>query len=227
MNIALETHSSRPGRAKSSVAFDALKRDIMLGELPEGRALTELELARRFQCSQGTVREALLQLQDEGLVIRQGHRGTQVSACTEEEAVELFRIRRMIEIRGVRQAVRAGRRTLTSDLNMLLARMIDVAKTGDELSLAALDRDFHRRLFADADLPALDPILHRCLVHNHRFKISRTEASRRDLNQTALRHEPIIAAIAAGDAEGAAEALDHHIVTIVDFGPAIFPEAHS
>ena len=54
--------------AKSAAAFNALKRDIMLGVLPAGAALTELELAAHFGCSQGTVREALLQLQEEGLV---------------------------------------------------------------------------------------------------------------------------------------------------------------
>ncbi len=72
---------------KAFVAFNALKRDIMLGTLSAGTSLTELELAAHFQCSQGTVREALLQLQEEGLVLRQGHRGTQVSECTADEAV--------------------------------------------------------------------------------------------------------------------------------------------
>ncbi|MDT8333360.1 FCD domain-containing protein, partial [Roseomonas gilardii] len=66
-------------------------------------------------------------------------------------------------------------------------------------------------------------ILHRCLVHNHRYKISRSLGPR-DLRQTALRHEAIIAAIAQGDAGAAATALQHHIATIVDLGPNIFPD---
>jgi predicted transcriptional regulator len=57
---------------KAGAAFNALKRDIMLGTLAPGTGLTELELAAHFQCSQGTVREALLQLQEEGLVRRRG-----------------------------------------------------------------------------------------------------------------------------------------------------------
>jgi DNA-binding transcriptional MocR family regulator len=62
-----QTNTKSP---KSGAAFDALKRDIMLGVLEPGTGLTELELAAHFQCSQGTVREALLQLQEEGLVLR-------------------------------------------------------------------------------------------------------------------------------------------------------------
>lgn len=227
MNIAFENGSRRATAMKSYAVLSALKRDIMLGDLAPGQTLTELELAGRFACSQGTVREALLQLQDEGLVVRQGHRGTVVSACTEGEAVELFRIRRSIEARGIRRAVAGRSRSLVTDLRLLATAMERAADSADELELASLDRDFHRRLFADAELPALDPILHRCLVHNHRFKISRSTAAERDLRQTARRHAPIVAAVEAGDAEAAARALDHHIVTIVDFGPAVFPEAEA
>lgn len=209
---------------KASLPFMALKQQIMLGELEAGQVLTELDLASRFSCSQGTVREALLQLQEEGLVQRKGYRGTQVSACTTDEAVEMFHIRQAIETRGIRRAMRHPSRDLVPDLRALMRRMEEAAEGGDELELAALDRDFHRRLFAEAGLAALDPILHRCLVHNHRYKISRSLGPR-DLRQTALRHEAIIAAIAQGDTEAAAAALRHHIATIVDLGPNIFPDS--
>jgi DNA-binding GntR family transcriptional regulator len=210
--------------AKSAAAFNALKRDIMLGVLPAGTALTELELAAHFSCSQGTVREALLQLQEEGLVRRQGHRGTQVSECTEAEAVEMFRVRQQIECSGIIRALQAPSRALISDLKALFAEMIDAGKAGDELELASFDRDFHRRIFQDAQLPALDPILHRCLVHNHRFKISRSTTPR-DLVATAQRHGAIIEAIEGGYAAAASAALSHHIATIVDFGPDVFADA--
>lgn len=209
---------------KSAAAFNVLKRDIMLGVLPAGAALTELDLAAHFSCSQGTVREALLQLQEEGLVRRQGHRGTQVSECTEAEAVEMFRVRQQIECNGILRALQMPSRTLVSDLKVLFSKMLDAAAAGDELELASLDRDFHRRLFLDAQLPALDPILHRCLVHNHRFKISRSTMPR-DLVATAQRHGSIIEAVESGNVANATAALRHHIATIVDFGPDVFPDA--
>ncbi|YBV94491.1 GntR family transcriptional regulator (plasmid) [Phyllobacteriaceae bacterium JZ32] len=210
--------------AKSTATFNALKRDIMLGVLPAGTALTELELAAHFSCSQGTVREALLQLQEEGLVRRQGHRGTQVSECTEAEAVEMFRVRQQIECNGIVRALQAPSRTLISDLRALFTEMLDAGRAGDEFGLASFDRDFHRRIFQDAQLPALDPILHRCLVHNHRFKISRSTTPR-DLVATAQRHGSIIEAIESGDIAKASAALHHHIATIVDLGPNVFPDA--
>ncbi len=221
-----ERKRGRTGRVptgKSAAAFVSLKREIMLGALQPGQPLIELELATRFSCSQGTVREALLQLQDEGLVLRNGYRGTQVSACTPEEAVELFRIRQSIECRGIVHVLQNPSRTLVADLKGLLSDMTTAAAKGDELELASIDREFHGRIFMDAGLPALDPILRRCLIHNHRFKISRSMGTR-DLAQTAQRHEPIVAAIEARDLKAASAALFHHIATIVDFGPNVFPD---
>jgi DNA-binding GntR family transcriptional regulator len=119
--------------------------------------------------------------------------------------------------------MRAPSRTLVKELNGLLEKMLVAAGAGDELELASFDRDFHRRIFEDANLPALDPILHRCLVHNHRFKISRSPMAR-DLEATALRHRSIIDAIEGADVRRATAAMHHHIATIVDFGPEVFPE---
>lgn len=195
----------------------------MLGTLPAGANLTELEIAAHFQCSQGPVREALLQLQEEGLVLRQGHRGTQVSLCTPDEAIEMFRLRNSIECNGIPRVMIRRTKKLTDDLKGMLEGMLQAADDEDEYRLAAIDRDFHRRIFDEADLPALNPILHRCLVHNHRFKISQS-GSARDLRGTALRHCSIIDAIEAADVDAAQTAMRHHIATIVDFGPAVFPE---
>lgn len=211
-----------PGRAARAVALlDALKRAILLGELPPGAALLELELAQRYGCSQGTVREALLGLQDDGLVVRQAHKGTRVSDCTEAEAVEMFRLRHDIETRGVRRACGHMTPALLDDLGALVRAMEHAAAEGDEYGLAEHDRAFHRRLFQAAGLPAVEPLLYRCILHNHRFKITRS-AGPRDLPTTARRHWTIVDALRAGDSAAAERAVGHHVATIVDLGPELF-----
>lgn len=217
------TKYSQNKQSRATVVFDVLKRDIMLGILPAGANLTELELAAHFQCSQGPVREALLQLQEEGLVLRKGHRGTQVSFCTPDEAVEMFRLRNSIECNAISRVMSHDTTQLVHELKNMLDEMLLAADQNNEYQLAAIDRDFHRRIFMNADLPALEPILHRCLVHNHRFKISQSP-SQRDLRGTALRHCSIIEAIEHGNIKAAQTALRHHIATIVEFGPAVFPD---
>ncbi len=220
-NLLRSRQASVPRPAKSGEVYEAVKREIMLGGVASGAPLVELELAGAFGCSQGPVREALLQLQEEGLVIRQGHRGTRVADCTADEAVEMFRLRQSIECRGVVRALQRPSRTLVTDLKRLIDTMEEAALAGDEYRLAEYDRDFHRRLLRDANLPALEPILHRCLVHNHRFKISQS-AGERDLLATARRHFSILESIERADGTTAAQALAHHIATIVDLGPQVF-----
>jgi DNA-binding GntR family transcriptional regulator len=221
LNLLRSRQASVPRPAKSGEVYQAVKREIMLGGVAPGEPLIELELAGVFGCSQGPVREALLQLQEEGLVIRQGHRGTRVADCTVDEAVEMFRLRQSIECRGVVRALQRPSRTLAADLKRLIDVMEEAALAGDEYRLAEHDRDFHRRLLRDANLPALEPILHRCLVHNHRFKISQSTGVR-DLVATARRHFSILEAVERSDAATAAQALAHHIATIVDLGPEVF-----
>jgi DNA-binding GntR family transcriptional regulator len=221
LNLLRSRQASVPRPAKSGEVYEAVKREIMLGGVAPGESLIELELAGVFGCSQGPVREALLQLQEEGLVIRQGHRGTRVADCTVDEAVEMFRLRQSIECRAVVRALQRPSRTLAADLKRLIDVMEEAALAGDEYRLAEHDRDFHRRLLRDANLPALEPILHRCLVHNHRFKISQSTGVR-DLVATARRHFSILEAVERSDAATAAQALAHHIATIVDLGPEVF-----
>src|SRR5882724_9333222 len=121
----------------------------------------------------------------------------------------MFRMRQSIECRGAARALKRPSRTLTAELASLLAAMEQAAADDDEYRLADLDRDFHLRLFRDADLPAIEPMLHRCLIHNHRFKISRLTGAR-DLVATARRHLAILDAVERGDETAAVGALGHH-----------------
>lgn len=205
---------------RSHAIFVELQREIVLGILAPKSALLELDLADRFECSQSTVREALLQLQEEGLVTRLPHRATHVADCLGADARELLRIRHDIECRGVVRAlerldpqVRAG---LDEDIEAMRAAAIE----GDEYRLSVFDRQFHLRLFGAADLPSVQPILGRCLIHNHRYKILNSQPNRA-LMETAERHLAITAALDAGSVERVQGALSHHISTIVDFGPSI------
>lgn len=226
--MAVETFPQRlpdrPMRAASSrrshMIYVDLQREIVLGMLAPRSVLLELELANRFEVSQGTVREALLLLQEEGLVHRLPHRGTTVADCRAEDAEELIRLRHDIECRGVRRAIARYGQALAEPMQAHLLAMQKAADGGDEYLLSVHDRAFHAELFNAADLPPVQPVLARCLVHAHRFKILHP-AQKRDLIDTANRHQVIIDALAAADVDQAVAALSHHITTIVDFGPNI------
>jgi len=196
-------------------AYSAVKRRIILNDLQPGITLTELGLARELGCSQGTVREALLRLQEDGLVIRSGHRGTTVTPLDPEEADEIIALRRRIEMRGAVRAAAAVMDSALQELQALQDEMERVASAGDQYRLIELDTDFHLAIFRLAGLQALEQILVRCILHSHRQKLWEPR-HRRPLLETARRHQPIYERLAARDGAGLAEALGHHIDTIVD-----------
>lgn len=224
--MAVESFSSasvtelvpRQSSRRSHRLFVALQKEIVLGVLPPEKALTELDLAQRFQCSQGTVREALMQLNEEGLVKRLPNRGTHVAPCNADDARALLQLRREVECNHLDRVMARADAALHDDLHDLLNAMRNAARDRDEYLLSVHDRAFHTRLFEAADLPLVAPILTRCLIHNHRYKILNSQPNRA-LEETAERHVPILGALEARDVTRLHDLLSHHISTIVDFGP--------
>ncbi len=195
--------------------YAAVKRRIVLNELRPGVALTELGLAADLGCSQGPVREALMRLQEDGLVLRNGHRGTVVTSLNPEEAIEILALRRRIEVRAAPRAVQSVDARALERLSTFKARMIDAARAGDEYGLIELDTAFHLEIFRLAKLQALEQILVRCILHSHRQKLWEPR-HRRPLVDTAARHNALYELLAARDGQGLADALGRHIDTIVE-----------
>ena len=172
--------------------------------------MVELEVAARFQCSQSTVREALLLLQEEGLVQRSPHRGTRVSVLTEDEALEMLRLRRDMECRAA-QRLFAGTPAARPTSRLRCARnsppwrrprrgrRVCAGRGGPGVPSAAV---------RGGRLPNVEPLLLRCLIHNHRFKILNGR-ERHDLHHAARRHVPIIEAVEP-DTAGLVAALERH-----------------
>jgi DNA-binding GntR family transcriptional regulator len=195
--------------------YTTVKRRIVLNELKPGMALTELGLARELGCSQGPVREALLRLQEDGLVLRSGHRGTYVTPLDPEEAEEILGLRKRIEVRAAPRAARAVDAAALKRLAELIGRMKAAAEAGDEYALIELDTAFHLEIFRLSGLRALEQILVRCILHSHRQKLWEPR-HRRSLMETAERHDAIYELLAARDGTGLAAALGDHIDTIVE-----------
>lgn len=208
---------------KGSAVYETLKRLIVLGQLREGEPLLEIQLATQFGCSQGPVREALMRLQEDGLVLREGYRGTMVSTTTEAEAREMLALRVRLELQGLRRAVPRLTATDIAGLAKQVEAMEELARAGDDYGMVEADRDFHLTIFRAAGLPALEPILLRCFLHVHRASWAKP-GRRRTLMEAARRHWPIVEALRGPDADGGAAALRDHILTVVEDMPPLTAE---
>ncbi len=213
---------------KSSAVYHALRRAILLHRVAPGQALLEQQIAATMGCSQGTVREALLRLEQDGLVERRGYRGTYVSDTSEAEAALMVRVRIEIECRGARlAAARAGDADFLH-LGQILSRMEAAETRRDGYAMSELDRSFHLAVLRLAGLPALAPILTRCSLHVHRFIYARgpqgtTPDNRLGLPSGAELHRELLAVLAGGDGEAAAEAMRRHIERVIEsWAPSLF-----
>jgi DNA-binding GntR family transcriptional regulator len=197
-----------------ALVYESLKRRIMMNELKPESALTELGLAKEIGCSQGTIREALLRLQEDGLVTRAGHRGTMVTRLDAEEAREILALRRRIEVRGALKAAPNVTDDALRRLHEVMRQMESAARLDDAFALIEFDMAFHLTIFRLAGLDALEQILTRCTIHTHRSKLW-APGHRRSLIDTARRHAVLAERLAARDGAGLAAAIGEHIDTIV------------
>jgi acetyl esterase/lipase/DNA-binding GntR family transcriptional regulator len=197
---------------KADEVYAQLKRQCIMSDLAPGQQLVELELAASMQCSQSTVREALLRLQEDGLVMRQGYRGTSVTSISPIEAQVFLDLRSRLETEAVRQSINKLRPDDFIALRAIIDAMEAAALRDDNYALFEMDLEFHMRLFRVANLPALVPILIRCSVYNHRNKIAQSKQSRA-LIETARRHHKIVDALERGDVDAVEEIMRRHVLS--------------
>lgn len=76
---------------------DSLRDRIISGELEPGMRLTETDLASKLKVSRGPLREAILQLTEEGLLVKETYKGLRVRSVSQRELSELYSMRTTLE----------------------------------------------------------------------------------------------------------------------------------
>jgi len=199
---------------KGDAAYHAVRRLILLGYTRPGEPLLEQRIAEQLKCSQGTVREVLLRLEQDGLVLRRGYRGTVVSTTSIQEAAQMVEIRIQIESIGVRKSVHSMGDEVLAGLAALTGAMDEAIRALDFYRCSELDREFHMALFRQADLPSLEPILNRCALHIHRFTYLNAEAKEPDLS-FGDNHRILLHAIESRDPATAVASIKTHVGQVI------------
>lgn len=142
----------RVGRRTTDLVFRYLQRRIISGELGAGERIDINEVARLLEVSRTPVREALLQLETEGLVDRRPYRGTVVRGVDMGFVAETYALRLYLES----LAAQVGASRLTDDdlesMRVTLKKLASVKKEADpHRSFNQLNREFHGVLARAAD----------------------------------------------------------------------------
>lgn len=188
---------------------EKLRQEILKGDLSPGTRLTELDLADRWQVSQGTIRAALKTLQYEGLVEYRPRRGTFVTSITEEDVLEIYTLRDSLEALAARRAAtsmtEAGRRSVERVLQL----MRSAVASRNRKRMLDLDFEFHRTVVEMSNHKRLIDIYAR-LESQTRLFLTMTDRFHHDLDELLAIHEPLANAIMKGDAERAFALASHH-----------------
>ncbi len=85
-------------------AYQSVKRQLLNGSFPEGSKLTEEYLSSALGISKSPVREALMRLESEGLIIIESRRGAYVRKFSAKEVHDLYDVRALLEVHAVSSA---------------------------------------------------------------------------------------------------------------------------
>ncbi|MHA6625030.1 GntR family transcriptional regulator [Pseudonocardia sichuanensis] len=207
---------TQPSPALSATVVPAIRQMITAGILPQGAHLREAELATALGMSRGPVREALVELAREGLVVLRRHRGAQVITLTTEDAEEVYTLRLALERLAVERACSRLADADLADLDATLERMRHLAGDYSPDLAVELDLAFHDVLVRAAGHGRLERSWQQIRSQIAMFLRDR-HLARRDFHEIAHpEHRAVRDIVAAGDTAAAAAAIETHLMGAYD-----------
>ncbi|WP_061929997.1 GntR family transcriptional regulator [Aureimonas sp. AU22] len=194
----------------------AIIADLADGGFVPGTHLTIETLTSRYKVSHMPIREALRQLEGEGILISIAHRGFRIEAITEGYIRNIYDIRVGIESMLARRAVELASkddieniRAMHEDLNVLIRSAKPMVASRENIA-------FHERIYSIADNPEAETIL------EGRTRVVRTVADslggyHPDIVEDVIReHEAMVAAFERRDPAAAGQAVFDHVTAARD-----------
>jgi DNA-binding GntR family transcriptional regulator len=126
----------------------AIENDIIFGRLPPGQRLVEDVLMARFSATRHTIRQALIELERGGIVVRGRNIGAAVRAYTSEEVDQIYQVRELLQRQAAMLIPLPAPPALIGKLEELNATFAREIARGDLRSIHESNDSFHLALFA-------------------------------------------------------------------------------
>lgn len=156
----LAAESAIPRQSLTSAVADKLREQIIRGEMPEGTQLRQDAIASQYEVSRIPVREALRQLDAEGLITIIPNRGAVVPALSPDDIEELFSIRALLEPEVLKLSIPHLTEEDLSKAKAVLRKFVDELRHEEHLSSwGRLNWQFHSTLYSRANQPRFMSII--------------------------------------------------------------------
>jgi DNA-binding GntR family transcriptional regulator len=178
--------------SKKNQVVQAIKEAILTGSINPGDQIVESRMARELGSGIPLVREALIELEQDGFVQKTPYKGTIVTKLGPTEIRQIFQLRVELEAIAVEWAKGNVTPEDIKDLQKMIRKM---EESGAELDLDQfyeIDLEFHRRLWAMSGNPYLVAVLERIVVPLFAFFVMKTKRERESYIRSAAMHARIV-----------------------------------
>ena len=193
--------------------YDALRGAIVRGDLAPDARLVEADISSTFEMSRGAVRTALIRLEQEGLVVREPHRGARVRKVPDEEAVEILQARAVLEGLAVRQTAERIDDAGAARLQECLARQRELLDAGDLLGASDANADLHAALLELSGHGTALRLIRALNSQTVRYQYRTILIPGRSTASVA-EHKAIVEAVVAGRSDQAEAAMRNHLFNV-------------
>jgi DNA-binding GntR family transcriptional regulator len=200
-----------------------LEESILSGERGPGDRLLVLPLARLFGISQSTIREALLMLEQRGLVRMRPRRGAFVSRLSAREAWEICQARALLEAYAVGVGVAGLSDSAIDSLRAGIGQVAHCVLPRDLPRIIECDRNFHAAIMALAGSETLKDLWSRLNSRMGALMMRAQQEKNIDMDDFVRYHTEVIDALATRDPEHARRQIIRHYLRGFDVDAALIP----
>jgi len=144
-----------------------IRNAVLSGEMRPGMRIRQELLASYFGASRIPVREALKQLENEGLVVMAPNRGAWIADVNSEESIEIYKIREALEPLAIGESIPY---LTDADIDVLDRLVHELDRTTTLEGYIKLDREFHLRTYSRAPMPQLLAMVERFWNSTQHFR---------------------------------------------------------
>lgn len=195
--------------------FQEIREDILKGKFKENEELREATLGKELGVSRTPVREALRQLELEGLVHIIPNKGAYVTGITEKDVHDIYMTRSMLEGLCARWAAEHISEDQIQEMEEVLLLTEYHLDRGNAEQLAELDGKFHEVLYDASQSRILRHILsdfHKYVQVARKRSVKKEDRAKKSLEE----HREILNALRTGDADRAEELAHIHILNVME-----------
>lgn len=184
-----------------------VREAILSGTLKAGERLVERKLATALGASLTAVREALIELESEGFILKKINFGTYVTKMSLEDVEKVFQVRRVLEAYAVGEAAQHSTAAQVDKLESIYLEMVDAARAKDARLFNQQDMDWHLLAWEMSGNEYLQAALRRAILPYFAFIAIRiATVDPLSLMRDANEHLPILEAIKVKDSDAAQRA---------------------